>query len=103
MANPPKSDVPLRIERLPRAERDLTSIRAYIGQFAPPAAQRFAARLVEAAESLARHPDRGRPSGRYAPELVVIAPYLIRYRVKAGTVQIIRIKHGAQRPTSLAG
>jgi plasmid stabilization system protein ParE len=30
----------------PRAIRDLAGIRAYIGQFAPLAAQRFTARLI---------------------------------------------------------
>jgi plasmid stabilization system protein ParE len=34
------------------ARRDLERIRDYIGQFAPLAAQRFAVRLVVAAESL---------------------------------------------------
>jgi toxin ParE1/3/4 len=30
--------------------------------------------------------------------VVAIAPYVIRYRVKGGMVQIVRIKHGAERP-----
>lgn len=81
-----------------RSRQDLQNIDAYIGQFAPLAAQRFTGRLVAAVESLATHPHRGRPAGRYARELVVIAPYLVRYRVTAEAVQIIRIKHGAQRP-----
>jgi len=31
-------------------------------------------------------------------ELVAIRPYIVRYRITADAVQIVRIKHGAQRP-----
>ena len=57
----------------------------------------MAQRLRLAAISLAEHPERGRQVGRFR-ELAIVPPYLIRYRVTAGGVQIIRIKHGAQRP-----
>jgi plasmid stabilization system protein ParE len=80
-----------------RSRRDLEGIRAYIGQFKPLAAQRFAARLVAAVESLADHPNRGRPAGQ-VHEMVAVSPYVVRYRVTATTVQIIHITHGAQRP-----
>ncbi len=82
-----------------RSLRDLSGIKAYIiGQFAPLAAQRFSARLVAAVETLAEHPDRGRPIRGSVRELVAIAPYLVRYSVVGGSVRIIRIKHGAQQP-----
>lgn len=81
-----------------RAERDLERIRAYIGQFAPLSAQRMALKLVTAVESLSEHPHRGRPAGRHARELVVISPYLVRYRVRGDVVEVLRIRHGAQRP-----
>ncbi|PVM90558.1 type II toxin-antitoxin system RelE/ParE family toxin [Caulobacter endophyticus] len=81
-----------------RSRRDLEAIRAYIGQVRPIAAQRLALRLVTAVEALAFHPHRGRPAGGDVRELVAIAPYVIRYRVKGGVVQIVRIKHGAERP-----
>lgn len=80
-----------------RSRRDLEGIRAYVGQVRPIAAQRLALRLIAAVETLAKHPDRGRPAGD-ARELVVIAPYVVRYRVKGAIVQVIRIKHGAERP-----
>ncbi|PVM86113.1 addiction module toxin RelE [Caulobacter radicis] len=80
-----------------RSRRDLEGIRAYVGQVRPIAAQRLALRLIAAVEALAEHPHRGRPVGE-ARELVVIAPYVVRYRVKGAIVEIIRIKHGAERP-----
>ena len=82
-----------------RALSDLSAIRAYIHQSRPLAAQRMALRLRAAAESLNENPDRGRPVGPVGiRELTVIWPYIIRYRVRSKAVQIIRIKHGAQRP-----
>jgi toxin ParE1/3/4 len=81
----------------PRALADLNAIAAHIEQFRPLAAQRMAQRLKLAAAGLAEHPDRGRQVGRLR-ELATVPPYLIRYRVTSFGVQIIRIKHGAQRP-----
>ena len=43
------------------AASELRAIRAYIAEFSPLAAQRFAARLVSTARSLETSPDRGRP------------------------------------------
>jgi len=85
------------VEWSQRALRDPEGIHAYIGQFAPQAAERFTLRLIAAVESLATQPDRGRPAGRFR-ELVAVSPYVVRYRVTQGGVQIARIKHGAQRP-----
>jgi len=82
----------------PRAIRDLAGIRAYIGQFAPLASRRFTDRLVETVESLAEHPNRGRPVGDGVRELVAVRPYLVLYEVEADTVRILHIKHGAQQP-----
>lgn len=57
----------------------------------------MALRLKLAAESLVQHPERGRASGQLR-ELTTVPPYLIRYRISENTVQIVRIKHGAQKP-----
>ncbi len=80
-----------------RALTDLAAIWEYIHQYRPRAADRMAERLTEAGFSLADHGDRGRAAGRYR-EFVAIAPYVIRYRVTASGVHILRIKHGARRP-----
>ncbi|MBU1376695.1 MAG: type II toxin-antitoxin system RelE/ParE family toxin [Alphaproteobacteria bacterium] len=86
-----------RIEWSPRSRGDLEAIRAYVEQHAPLAALRLAAALVETAESLAAHPHRGRTVYGPVRELVVVRPYLIRYRITPDAVQIMRIKHGARR------
>lgn len=79
-----------------RALADLSAIRGYIGQFSPLAAQRMAARLRSAAESLAEHPERGRLATATLPELVVVPPYVIRYYARDGVVSIVRIRHAAR-------
>ena len=44
-------------------------------------------------------PDRGRLANGGLRELTVIYPYIIRYEAHGDLVRIIRIKHGAQRPS----
>lgn len=75
---------------------DLQSIRNYIGQFNPSAAQRMAERLAAAADSLAEYAERGRLIAYGRRELTIIWPYLLRYRIDGDTVFILRIRHGAQ-------
>lgn len=87
-----------RITWADEAVSNLDSIAAYVHDFNPLAAQRLALRLRSAADSLAEHPDRGRPIGRGLRELVIVPPYLIRYRVKGDGVEIISIRHGARAP-----
>ena len=89
-----------RIIWAPRAARDLRSIRDYVGQFNPSAAARFAARLVATAESLADFSERGRPASGKRRELVVVWPYIIRYRIETERIVILRVRHGAQHPQS---
>lgn len=81
-----------------RAISDLIDIRAYIGEERPLAAQRMAERLLQAGESLAKFPERGRLAKRGLREWTLIYPYVLRYRVRKGVVEIVRIKHGAERP-----
>lgn len=79
------------------ALRDLEGVRTYIGQFNPTAAQRIAAQLRAAGDSLNEFADRGRPAGRYR-ELAVIYPYVLRYRLVGDQVAILRVRHGKRRP-----
>ena len=79
------------------ALRDLESIRTYIRQFNPLAAQRMASRLLNAAEALRDQPGQGRTISGGRRELVIIRPYLIRYMVEGDTALILRVRHGARR------
>ncbi|MBI4829079.1 MAG: type II toxin-antitoxin system RelE/ParE family toxin [Nitrospinae bacterium] len=71
----------------------------YIASDDPEAARRTVARIAAAAALLAAHPAMGRP-GRVAGtrELVVAGtPFIIPYRVTAGTVEILRVLHTSRR------
>lgn len=85
------------------AREDLRAIVQYIGKDNPTRARSFGKELQGKAELLARHPELGR-TGRpglpdYVRELVVHPNYIVFYRVQAEarTVQILRVKHVAQR------
>jgi toxin ParE1/3/4 len=93
----------VRIVWYPSALDDLESLRAYIAQERPGSAAVVADRIVRAVEGLTEFPAQGRP-GRVPDtrELVVPrTPYLVAYRVRADTVEILRVLHGARRWPSL--
>jgi len=80
---------------------NLHVIRAYLAQFNPTAATRLSERLILAGQSLRQFPERGRPvPGTAMRELLSISPYIIRYRISGNRVIILRVRHGAQRPTN---
>ena len=82
------------------AADDLTQICDFTEErFGKAQARRAALALHDAADSLGRFPFRGRV-GRKATtrELVVVGyPFLIVYRLRDKTVEILRILHGAQK------
>jgi toxin ParE1/3/4 len=84
----------------PQALQDLASLRAYIAEDNPAAAQRVASSIVRVVnDGLPRHPDIGRP-GRVpgTRELVIPrTPFIVPYRVRANTIVILGAYHGARR------
>ena len=74
----------------------LEAIVAYIAAFNPAAADRLGNRLIELADSLAEFSERGRDAGGGLREMTIVWPYVLRYRVEAGRVIILRIRHGAR-------
>ena len=84
----------------PEAIEDLASLRAYIEQDDPAAAQRVVLRIIHSVEDLlSENPEMGRP-GRVpgTRELVVPrTPFVVPYRLQRKTMQILRVYHGARR------
>jgi plasmid stabilization system protein ParE len=74
----------------------LEAITAYISAFNPAAAERLGERLIAVADSLAEFSDRGRNVGGGRREMTTVWPYVLRYRVEAERVVILRIRHGAR-------
>lgn len=82
-----------------RALRDLASLRAYIAQDRPAAAERQVGRVVAAAARLGEFPEAGRPGRRAGTRELVVSrtPYLVPYRVRGELVEVLRVLHGRQR------
>jgi toxin ParE1/3/4 len=88
----------VRVTWLDRAVEDLKAVRNYIASDRPSAAAEVAQRLRDAVKLLADYPAAGRP-GRvpHTRELVVAGtPYILPYRVRSESVEILRVLHGAQ-------
>ena len=78
------------------AAQDLENIALHIRQDDPETARRVAQALYERAMSLDTMPNRGRPGRIAETRELVLAPYIIVYRVRRNAVEILRIYHGAQ-------
>ena len=82
------------------SRHDLTELYAYIALDNRPAARAMVERIILLAEdNLPRFPQLG-PTGRVpgTRELVVPGtPYIVPYRVKAQTIEIVRVYHNARR------
>jgi len=74
----------------------LEAIVAYIAAFNPAAADRLGGRLIEVANSLSEFSDRGREAPNGMREMTIVWPYVLRYRVEAERLVILRIRHGAR-------
>ena len=88
----------LRWTRL--AEGDLDAIAEYIGQDSPAAATRVVLELIDQAETLlSGHTALGRPGRVIGTRELVIQglPYIIPYRVRDNTIEILRVIHTARR------
>lgn len=78
---------------------DLRAIADFIGRDNRVAASQQVNIIRTAAMTLTRFPEAGR-IGQHAGsrELIVPrSPYILAYRIDAGTVQVLRVLHGHQR------
>lgn len=90
---------PLRVRWLRKALANLEAHAQYIARDNPAAARRVVTAIVRAVTELKDYPALGRP-GRVegTRELVVLGtPYIVPYRVRKGTVEILRVFHGARK------
>lgn len=87
------------IKWLDDAIDDLQALRQYIAQDKLSAASQVAKRILSTVNLLSDQPSMGRP-GRVTGtrELIVPGlPYLIPYRVKKNTIEILRVLHAAMQ------
>jgi toxin ParE1/3/4 len=92
----------VRVEWLPKAERNRDSQIAYIAERNPWAAIDLGDAIEAAVDRLANYPESGRlgrVQGTY--ELVIPRTHLIiLYRIEPAAIMILRVLHGAQRSMS---
>lgn len=89
----------MRVRWLRRALVDLDEAEAFIAQDNPSAASEVVVKIVRAVTLLGDQPGIGR-AGRVpgTKELVVPdTPYIVPYRVKDGTVQVLRVYHSSRK------
>jgi toxin ParE1/3/4 len=89
----------LRVKWLKRALLDLDEVEAYVSLDNPGAAAGVVLKIIKAVSFLKEHPGMGRV-GRIpgTKELVVTdTPYIVPYRVKDDSVQILRVYHSSRK------
>jgi toxin ParE1/3/4 len=89
----------VRVRWLRAALENLNAEAEYIGRDNPAAAARMVSRVEEAVAGLAAHPAIGRPGRVHGTRELVVpgTPYIIPYRVRADTVEILRVFHGKRK------
>ena len=89
----------LRVRFTPAADAEFLAIITYIGADSPAAAVAFRDKALNTLSRLRDFPDSGRTLPEY-PGLpfreVIVVPYRFFYQVKAHTVWIMAVWHGAQ-------
>ena len=89
----------MQVRWLKRALKNLDDEAAYVARDDLAAAARMVERIASAVDQLAGHPALGRP-GRVpgTRELVISGtPYIVPYRIRADTVEVLRVFHGARK------
>jgi plasmid stabilization system protein ParE len=78
---------------------DLHSLRGYVAQNKPFAADRQVGLILAAVAGMAEFPGSGQAGrGKWARELVVgKTPNLIPYRLREDKIEVLRVLHGRQR------
>lgn len=89
----------MEVRWLEDALADVTEIYRHVATDNPRAARRVVERIQTSVRSLAAMSQRGRP-GRWpgTRELIVArTPYIVPYRVRGDTGEILRVFHSARR------
>ncbi len=88
----------MRIRWTPAAATDLEHIKDYLTEHNPQFTESTVLGLYETILSLKTSPNRGRLGREEGTRELVVTrlPYIVAYRVKEQTVQVLHIFHGAQ-------
>lgn len=84
----------------PEALDDLVALRAYIEEDDPAAARRIVLHIMRNVETLLSDNPRMGRAGRIPgthEHVVPRTPFIVPYRIRGETIQILRVYHGARR------
>src|ERR1700726_669095 len=84
----------------PESIRDLFALRRHIAEHDPASAKRVALHILYCVEHLLSENPKLGAAGRVpgTRELVISkAPYVVPYRVRGSTIEIVRVYHSARR------
>lgn len=89
----------MKIRWTTEATDNLEHIRRHIEEDNPDAALRTVRAIFEHIKTLPAFPNRGRMGRRQGTRELVLSPlpYFVVYRVQASAIEILYIRHGAQR------
>lgn len=89
----------MQVRWLRRALKNLDEEAEYIARVDPEAAAQIMERIATSVDRLAAHPALSRPGRVPVTRELVIAgiPYVVPYRIRGETVEILRIFHGARK------
>ena len=90
----------MRLKWLPTALRNLDTEASYIAADEPAAACLVVQRVLAAVSLLAEQPGQGRP-GRVPGTRELLVPkthYIVPYRVRGDTVEVLRVFHTSRQP-----
>ena len=92
----------MKIRWLPNAQKNLEAELLKIAEEDKGAAMRIALYVKERTEQLGKYPESGRPGRVQGTRELVLSrlPYVLPYRVRANTVEILRFFHTAQNPSA---
>ncbi len=79
------------------ALRDLEHVHSYLSSENSNAAASTVEMIVSAIDSLARHPYIGRRGRVTVTRELVLAPYIVAYRIRRSAVEILAIIHSARQ------
>jgi len=84
----------------PRAERDLEAIIEYVKAFSPQGVRHVALSLQQAFRVLGEQPRSGVPTQRQDVFVKIVPgrPYKVFYRLGAGRIEILHVRHSSRRP-----
>ena len=89
----------MRVRQLRTALRNLDEEASFIAADDSAAARLAVDRILEAVGQLAQQPGLGRPGRVYGTRELMVSKtrYIVPYRVRGGTVQILRVFHTSRR------